>query len=75
MHALQCRSGVPSRSRHMNGPVIHVWVSAGGTTAECDCGWRVHTSVGVGLHSVMSAAESHEESSGHRWPTEEESGD
>jgi hypothetical protein len=51
--------------------LIEVWLDAAGTTAECACGWRVHMPAGVLPQAVMSAAEAHESTTGHRWPTGE----
>lgn len=50
---------------------IEVWMDETGTTAECGCGWRVSLPKGALPQIVMSAAEAHESTTGHLWPTGE----
>lgn len=52
---------------------MEAWVSVSGTTAECSCGWRSHTPLGVLPDAVLATAEEHTTTTGHYWPTGEES--
>lgn len=43
-----------------------------GTTAECECGWRVNMPPGVMPQIVTDHVQAHEAKTGHHWPTESE---